>query len=472
MSARMQMPLSQRRHTNIAVVRYTKNGVKLEIACYKNKVISYRSGVETRLDEVLQVERVFTNVSRGLYASEKEIQTVFDKRTSEVEALRFILDHGELQVAQHERTAEIDQMFIDIALMISQKCVNEVTQRPFPPPVIEQALRSIGAAVKLDQPVKKQALALIHQLIDAQIIPISRARMKLRCIAPDEPSLVKLVEWCESNGASILNRAVDAGETEASTQKHSLLILLPPHLFRDVENFVKKDLPPGGTVHMVDSAAVDVGGGDVMDAELIARANALVSGGVGAANNGGPSQCTGSSDPRRDDSERSGNKGKRGGKKRACPQGASRKDDCDEQRTSVTADLSSTHAVEEEEEENGGELKAALSKLGLDETCASDGDDADGKGKRGKKKPKRRHAGGGGQQQPTTAKKEAKSEVPEDSDDEVLVNRKQRKHAAAKANGGDKHRDWDDEDEYNYDYAEEWEEEEGGERERNAAGTH
>ncbi|RNC50552.1 SBDS-like protein, partial [Trypanosoma cruzi] len=62
---------------------------------------------------------------------------------------------------------------------------------------IEQALRSIGAAVKLDQPVKKQALAFIHQLIDAKTIPIARARMKLRCNVPDEPSLEKLVEWCE-----------------------------------------------------------------------------------------------------------------------------------------------------------------------------------------------------------------------------------------------------------------------------------
>lgn len=72
-------------------------------------------------------------------------------------------------------------MFIDIALMISHRCVNVNTNRPFPSQVIEQALRSIGVGIKLDQPIKKQALALMHQLIESKILPLARAKMKLRC---------------------------------------------------------------------------------------------------------------------------------------------------------------------------------------------------------------------------------------------------------------------------------------------------
>ncbi|TPP50412.1 Shwachman-Bodian-Diamond syndrome (SBDS) family protein [Leishmania donovani] len=65
---------------------------QLEIACYKNKVISYRSGTESRLDEVLQVERIFANVARGYLASEKEIQTVFGSEMTEAEAIKYMLD--------------------------------------------------------------------------------------------------------------------------------------------------------------------------------------------------------------------------------------------------------------------------------------------------------------------------------------------------------------------------------------------
>ncbi|RNF24700.1 SBDS-like protein [Trypanosoma conorhini] len=443
MSARMQIPLSQRRHTNVAVVRHTKNGVRLEIACYKNKVISYRAGIETRMDEVLQVERVFTNVSRGLYASEKEIQTVFGEGASEKEALQYILDHGELQVAQQERAAEIDQMFIDIAVIISQKCLNEVTRRPFPSQVIEQALRSIGAVVKLDQPVKKQALALIHQLMDAKIIPIARARMKLRCVAPDEPSLERLVGWCESNDASILRRVTDAGDADAAAHTHSLLILLQPHLFREIEKFVKSELPPGGTVHTIESAAVDVGEGDVMDAELIARANAHVTG-AGGVRNAATSLRTGSSSGNpHTDGGRGRTKGKGGGRN---PQGVRRvpgRDGDTDEQTATTAELSSTPA---EADGDGDDLKAALSRLALAEKSASDDEEADGRGRRGKRKAKRRQ--GRQPQQPlsVTPKEVVGVEGQEGSDDEVLVNRKQRKQAAAKVKAKDDgaHQGWSD----------------------------
>jgi len=41
-----------------------KGGKRFEIACYKNKVINWRNGVEKDLDEVLQTETVFSNVSK------------------------------------------------------------------------------------------------------------------------------------------------------------------------------------------------------------------------------------------------------------------------------------------------------------------------------------------------------------------------------------------------------------------------
>jgi len=38
-------PTNQIRLTNVAVVRMKKGGKRFEIACYKNKVLSWRSGV-------------------------------------------------------------------------------------------------------------------------------------------------------------------------------------------------------------------------------------------------------------------------------------------------------------------------------------------------------------------------------------------------------------------------------------------
>ena len=58
-----QVPL-----TNIAVVRLKRGGKRFEIACYKNKVVNWRNGVEKDIDEVLQMDRVFKDVIKGYYA--------------------------------------------------------------------------------------------------------------------------------------------------------------------------------------------------------------------------------------------------------------------------------------------------------------------------------------------------------------------------------------------------------------------
>jgi ribosome maturation protein Sdo1 len=46
-------------------------------ACYKNKVLEWRSGVETDIDEVLQIHSVFLNVSKGQVANSEDLRKCF-----------------------------------------------------------------------------------------------------------------------------------------------------------------------------------------------------------------------------------------------------------------------------------------------------------------------------------------------------------------------------------------------------------
>lgn len=47
-------PTNQIRLTNVAVVRMKKGGKRFEIACYKNKVVSWRSGMYVVLTMLLK----------------------------------------------------------------------------------------------------------------------------------------------------------------------------------------------------------------------------------------------------------------------------------------------------------------------------------------------------------------------------------------------------------------------------------
>lgn len=40
-----KQPIGQKRLTNIALVRVKKYGLRFEVACYKNKVMSWRAGM-------------------------------------------------------------------------------------------------------------------------------------------------------------------------------------------------------------------------------------------------------------------------------------------------------------------------------------------------------------------------------------------------------------------------------------------
>jgi len=71
------------------VVRLKKGGKRFEgirllafityrlAACYKNKVLEWRSGVETDIDEVLQIHSVFQNVSKGQVANSEDLRKAF-----------------------------------------------------------------------------------------------------------------------------------------------------------------------------------------------------------------------------------------------------------------------------------------------------------------------------------------------------------------------------------------------------------
>ena len=87
--SRINTPTNQKLLTNVAVVRAKKNGKRFEIACYKNKVLSWRQGVEKDIDEVLQSHTVFLNVSKGQVIFHNII--VFTKMLVKITAARKII---------------------------------------------------------------------------------------------------------------------------------------------------------------------------------------------------------------------------------------------------------------------------------------------------------------------------------------------------------------------------------------------
>lgn len=180
----LKQPVGQKRLTNVAVVRMKSHGIRFEIACYKNKVLNWREGIEKDLNEVLQTETVFTNVSKAVIAKEKDLQKAFGTLDLP-EICKKILKDGDVQVSDKEREVHMESLFKDIVQILAERLVHTETGRQLTPVATESALKSIGFSVQPDQPAKKQALKAMEEIQKKLSGSFSRAKMRVRMTFPD-----------------------------------------------------------------------------------------------------------------------------------------------------------------------------------------------------------------------------------------------------------------------------------------------
>jgi ribosome maturation protein SDO1 len=145
--SRITQPVNQVRLTNVAVCRMLRHGKRFEVACYRNKILNYRQGTETDLSEVLQTDRVFTNVSKGLFAPAKDLELAFGNSDQE-QCCRIILGQGQIQVSDMERSATLENTAREVANMVATKCVNARSDRPYTTNQIRDAMKNAEFSVQ------------------------------------------------------------------------------------------------------------------------------------------------------------------------------------------------------------------------------------------------------------------------------------------------------------------------------------
>ncbi|KAJ3057221.1 hypothetical protein HK097_010581 [Rhizophlyctis rosea] len=234
-------PVNQVRLTNVSIVRLKKGGKRFEIACYKNKVLEWRNNVETDLDNVLQVDQVFTNVSKGQLANKEDLSKAF-KTDDMGKIVREILQKGELQVGEKERTQQLGNMYRDIATTVAEKCVNPQTKRPYTFTMIEKAMADLHFSVNSNKSAKQQALEVIKQLQEKDIIPIARAQMRIRIVLPNKEGK-RLKEKLTALIARI--------EDEDWGEEYEAVCVIDPGNFRGINDLIQTETKGRGQVEML-----------------------------------------------------------------------------------------------------------------------------------------------------------------------------------------------------------------------------
>ncbi|KAI5720956.1 hypothetical protein M8J77_013874 [Diaphorina citri] len=243
-------PTNQIRMTNVAIVRMKKAGKRFEIACYKNKVISWRNNIEKDIDEVLQTHTVFTNVSKGQAANKEDLKKAFNTE-DQTEICKLILMKGELQISDKERSSQIENQFKDIATIVSEKCINTETKRPFTVSMIDAGLKQIHFSVNVNKNSKQQALEVIPTL--KQCMSIERAQMRVRVeVSAGVKDVKKLKEKLVKCATSVENEEWSGGGL-------LLICLIDPGKYREIDELVRTETRGQGTLELLNLKEVTEG---------------------------------------------------------------------------------------------------------------------------------------------------------------------------------------------------------------------
>ncbi|OAA53689.1 Ribosome maturation protein SBDS [Cordyceps fumosorosea ARSEF 2679] len=301
MSRQINQPSNQIKLTNVSLVRLKKGKKRFEIACYKNKVLEWRSGIETDLDNVLQIPNVFLNVSKGQTAPKEDLEKAFGKKMTTDDIILEILKKGEQQVGEKERAAQLERINNEVISIVASKLVDPRTKRVYTSGMIEKALDMLSSqahssteskdkssaagtpatgedgeakprpkekehswtGVSTTKSAKSQALEAMKALIAHQPIPVARARMRLRI----------------SCGTGVLKQAAkqaapkDDGEQQKGTVKDKILSyveqvetqdvmgaewevvgFVEPGAFKPLSDFIANETKGQGRVEVLDMA--------------------------------------------------------------------------------------------------------------------------------------------------------------------------------------------------------------------------
>lgn len=236
----INQPGSSVKFTNVSHIRIRKGEKRFEILCYRNKVQDWRSGIEKVIDEVIQVPQVFVNVGKGEVASIQDLKKYFGTTNME-EAVLEILNKGELQVGGKERQQQQSQLHHSVLEIVASKVINVRNSRPYTASILEKALNMLEFRFSANKPAKGQALEAIRLLVDRQLIPIARARMRIR--VSDSANALYIEE---------LKSKLDQLESEVH-EKESWEItgLINPSNFHDIDKLVADKSDKFGLVEIL-----------------------------------------------------------------------------------------------------------------------------------------------------------------------------------------------------------------------------
>jgi ribosome maturation protein SDO1 len=156
--------------------RLAKGQDHFEILVKPEPALDYKMGKQVSMSQILMIEEIYSDSSKGTRASEDKLQKYFDT-TDPVKIAEDIMKHGELQLTTDQRRRLVEDKRKQIVAIIARNALDPRSGTPHPPMRIEQAMSQIRLSIDPYKSAEEQSKLVIEEL--RPILPIKMEQMRI-----------------------------------------------------------------------------------------------------------------------------------------------------------------------------------------------------------------------------------------------------------------------------------------------------
>jgi len=168
-------------NSKFTVVRLSVSGEKFEIFVDPDHALRYKKGETHEYEKAIAFDEIYIDANKGIRIPDEKLKKYL-KTDNIQEALKIILDKGELLLNTQQRKQKIEEKRKQIITIISGNYVDPKTKIPHPPQRIEQALLEARVSIDPIKDTEGQVKGIIEEL--RKVIPMKSEVSKLKIIIP------------------------------------------------------------------------------------------------------------------------------------------------------------------------------------------------------------------------------------------------------------------------------------------------
>ena len=161
------------------IARLNKEGEVFEILVDCDKALEYKQGKNVTIEEVLATNQVYFDVKKSEKVSDDDLKAAFE--TEDVnEAIKVILQKGEIQLTSKHREEERDKKRKQIINVIHRNAIDSKTGYPHPVVRIETALSESKFRIDENKPAEDQVEDALKALRELLPIKFEKKEIEIR----------------------------------------------------------------------------------------------------------------------------------------------------------------------------------------------------------------------------------------------------------------------------------------------------